>query len=210
MKKNSRISQGSSPRMRGTRGYQDGARTEAGLIPTYAGNTHNVDNVLSVLWAHPHVCGEHLPSPSASLDDWGSSPRMRGTRCTTFWDLAGVGLIPTYAGNTHCGIGAESVMWAHPHVCGEHSSILRSTGPSVGSSPRMRGTQQPCHTRPVRTGLIPTYAGNTCPTLEPPGCLRAHPHVCGEHTTLMEVSRAPKGSSPRMRGTPLILLNSQP
>ena len=70
-----------------------------------------------------------------------------------------------------------------------------------GSSPRMRGTQQPCHTRPVRTGLIPTYAGNTCPTLEPPGCLRAHPHVCGEHTTLMEVSRAPKGSSPRMRGT---------
>ena len=161
MKKNSRISQGSSPRMRGTRGYQDGARTEAGLIPTYAGNTHNVDNVLSVLWAHPHVCGEHLPSPSASLDDWGSSPRMRGTRCTTFWDLAGVGLIPTYAGNTHCGIGAESVMWAHPHVCGEHSSILRSTGPSVGSSPRMRGTRPHGRRHTVPDGLIPTYAGNT-------------------------------------------------
>jgi len=90
---------------------------------------------------------------------------------------------------------------AHPHVCGEHSYGVPHRLQVLGSSPRMRGTQQPCHTRPVRTGLIPTYAGNTCPTLEPPGCLRAHPHVCGEHTTLMEVSRAPKGSSPRMRGT---------
>ena len=210
MKKNSRISQGSSPRMRGTRGYQDGARTEAGLIPTYAGNTHNVDNVLSVLWAHPHVCGEHLPSPSASLDDWGSSPRMRGTRCTTFWDLAGVGLIPTYAGNTHCGIGAESVMWAHPHVCGEHSSILRSTGPSVGSSPRMRGTRPHGRRHTVPDGLIPTYAGNTPVRTARLRFTRAHPHVCGEHSYGVPHRLQVLGSSPRMRGTPLILLTSQP
>ena len=181
MKKNSRISQGSSPRMRGTRGYQDGARTEAGLIPTYAGNTHNVDNVLSVLWAHPHVCGEHLPSPSASLDDWGSSPRMRGTRCTTFWDLAGVGLIPTYAGNTHCGIGAESVMWAHPHVCGEHVPTGEGIPFPTGSSPRMRGTRRGAYNTRTAAGLIPTYAGNTAKALAP--------------------YRHGQGSSPRMRGT---------
>jgi len=161
VKKNSRISQGSSPRMRGTRGYQDGARTEAGLIPTYAGNTHNVDNVLSVLWAHPHVCGEHLPSPSASLDDWGSSPRMRGTRCTTFWDLAGVGLIPTYAGNTIRRLRFSPSRRAHPHVCGEHIMPVTFLPCWPGSSPRMRGTLLRLKIPVADAGLIPTYAGNT-------------------------------------------------
>ena len=30
-----------------------------GLIPTYAGNTENLDESRAYPRAHPHVCGEH-------------------------------------------------------------------------------------------------------------------------------------------------------
>ena len=91
---------GSSPRMRGTLVFDAGGQGDAGLIPTYAGNTSARLLLGGRIRAHPHVCGEHptfrpvLPSPR------GSSPRMRGTRAGGGETAYCLGLIPTYAGNT--------------------------------------------------------------------------------------------------------------
>ena len=90
---------------------------------------------------------------------------------------------------------------AHPHVCGEHSSLQRKGKNLQGSSPRMRGTQSPLPRPGTCFGLIPTYAGNTGCGFHS-GCLhRAHPHVCGEHAIAWIFPRVNLGSSPRMRGT---------
>ena len=74
----------------------------------------------------------------------------------------------------------------------------------LGSSPRMRGTRRSPIFRRSRTGLIPTYAGNT--TIPGWKVVRsgAHPHVCGEHERGMTGTKTGVGSSPRMRGTHLL------
>ena len=91
--------------------------------------------------------------------------------------------------------------WAHPHVCGEHIiAALQAIG-NWGSSPRMRGTLiQPRENR-GENGLIPTYAGNTVSPARACPNIRAHPHVCGEHSRRACTASTTPGSSPRMRGT---------
>ena len=71
-----------------------------GLIPTYAGNTDLPIHPAQRLGAHPHVCGEHPRRALPNKSSQGSSPRMRGTRDRAESESQGVGLIPTYAGNT--------------------------------------------------------------------------------------------------------------
>ena len=73
-------SEGSSPRMRGTRDDLEPNAAATGLIPTYAGNTYPNPDPYAQARAHPHVCGEHLCLNYALLKKAGSSPRMRGTR----------------------------------------------------------------------------------------------------------------------------------
>ena len=75
----------------------------------------------------------------------------------------------------------------------------------TGSSPRMRGTRHPYEQGFDLRRFIPAYAGNTgiCQTEQ--GDLPVHPRVCGEHGIPVFQGRVQVGSSPRMRGTPLLL-----
>ena len=126
---------------------------------------------------------------------------MRGTlfdRITPAW---GLGLIPTYAGNTLAIHPARTLWRAHPHVCGEHSTGDLDALKAVGSSPRMRGTPGGSACGYVAVGLIPTYAGNTRRYRSFNTRSWAHPHVCGEHVFSIPTVRETTGSSPRMRGT---------
>ena len=91
---------GSSPRMRGTRGYGLGLLHLGGIIPAYAGNTFASCRVTGVTRDHPRVCGEHLDPACGGRMFWGSSPRMRGTRGGTSFPSWLQGIIPAYAGNT--------------------------------------------------------------------------------------------------------------
>ena len=72
------------------------------------------------------------------------------------------GIIPAYAGNTVQIIVVIFGQWDHPRVCGEHLSSRADTSGSLGSSPRMRGTQRYGSTYEQAAGIIPAYAGNTC------------------------------------------------
>ena len=134
----------------------------------------------------------------------GSSPRMRGTPAPAMPSSRLSGIIPAYAGNTLC--------------------VYSPAARRAGSSPRMRGTQYwrvravglhgiiPAYAGNTRAasisiwsvGIIPAYAGNTSPWPRRPANTRDHPRVCGEHTIVASVRNAPQGSSPRMRGTPMM------
>ena len=52
-------------------------------------------------------------------------------------------------------------------------------------------------------GIIPAYAGSTCPSQKWCRWWRDHPRVCGEHLVLLLLVRLAQGSSPRMRGAPV-------
>ena len=89
------------------------------------------------------------------------SPRVWGTRFMPGDRRLRMRLIPTYAGNTISLVFTRRPAWAHPHVCGEHSSWSARVSLVLGSSPRMRGTLAGWREDGLPHGLIPTYAGNT-------------------------------------------------
>ena len=74
-----------------------------------------------------------------------------------------------------------------------------------GSSPRMRGTRRRKSRQAHRKRFIPAYAGNTINPSRGSIHSSVHPRVCGEHS-LSGVSRSGnRGSSPRMRGTHMLI-----
>ena len=74
----------------------------------------------------------------------------------------------------------------------------------MGSSPRMRGTPLVVWGDSCDEGIIPAYAGNTPRAAWTPRSCRDHPRVCGEHVSCSATTEPVVGSSPRMRGTPLV------
>ena len=135
---------------------------------------------------HPRVCGEH-----------------QNVRFSDDWDG---GIIPAYAGNTSSARRLWSCWWDHPRVCGEHK-VDDSTGEGAwGSSPRMRGTLRRAFRKFRRLGIIPAYAGNTMMTPRLTTATWDHPRVCGEHSRRGSAGLSFGGSSPRMRGTPFVVI----
>ena len=120
------VTQGSSPRMRGTPGTRYHVRHYAGIIPAYAGNTRPPCAPLAKCGDHPRVCGEHVYVTDPDILASGSSPRMRGTpRCQRRL-IVEFGIIPAYAGNTTNSAVTRSKTRDHPRVCGEHDMGLLS------------------------------------------------------------------------------------
>ena len=188
--------------MRGTLAVRDRAPMVEGIIPAYAGNTWLWRGRALTDRDHPRVCGEHSHSTQNAAMGTGSSPRMRGTQHARFDVSCRHGIIPAYAGNTGLIRGPRHHRRDHPRVCGEHAVPVTCNDPSLGSSPRMRGTRALQTRRMGAVGIIPAYAGNTggSPTARSPR--RDHPRVCGEHFRPLADMSIIAGSSPRMRGTP--------
>ena len=159
---------------------------ELGIIPAYAGNTLFVRACNYCMRDHPRVCGEHLGCLRILVPTQGSSPRMRGTPTIRPVECPRRRIIPAYAGNTR-----RRLCWFlsprdHPRVCGEHPMAFAAPEPTVGSSPRMRGTHQMTGNQVSIQGIIPAYAGNTRREIRLPHLRRDHPRVCGEHNHLDE------------------------
>ena len=126
---------------------------------------------------------------------------MRGTREYSRIGIRLIGIIPAYAGNTARAWATRARGGDHPRVCGEHFASLRIRRTIAGSSPRMRGTLSKRFPHSSTSGIIPAYAGNTS---RPPTTVAEawdHPRVCGEHSVWPSRYLIRVGSSPRMRGT---------
>ena len=192
---------GSSPRVRGAlvhEAFEIGLR---GIIPARAGNTRSTGTRTTTSRDHPRVCGEHLAIPRPSFPLMGSSPRVRGTPRFGSRGHRGPGIIPTCAGNTRRASSAGPARRDHPRVCGEHKSERISKYSSLGSSPRVRGTQQRWNQPSTRKGIIPACAGNTRSGVRRRSAGRDYPRVCGEHPMASLMTGPMTGSSPRVRGT---------
>ena len=128
---------------------------------------------------------------------------MRGTRGGTSFSSRLQGIIPAYAGNTYLLAPILLVSWDHPRVCGEHMMTTTHSTSRRGSSPRMRGTHTRRPSNETQPGIIPAYAGNTIASFFQTTMKKDHPRVCGEHHDLIDHGNDDRGSSPRMRGTPI-------
>ena len=136
----------------------------------------------------------------------GSSPRMRGTRAVRAACGRAGGIIPAYAGNTRWMIPPVRARGDHPRVCGEHCGEHSASFGVLGSSPRMRGTLGRRVVGLCLVGIIPAYAGNTTARNASTKAKRDHPRVCGEHSRRGSAGLSFGGSSPRMRGTPFVVI----
>ena len=132
---------------------------------------------------------------------------MRGALLPSRFLLTGLGIIPADAGNTYVHVRAVLVGEDHPRGCGEHSSCVKLHSCDMGSSPRMRGTHDIRNATGHRQRIIPADAGNTPPDGGHPQATADHPRGCGEHYRWGYHRLSGWGSSPRMRGTPLIASN---
>ncbi len=91
---------------------------------------------------HPRACGERTLHASSAALHAGSSPRVRGTPNTSKEALILNRFIPARAGNARlyfCRLLQKSV---HPRACGERRIMYLEGRPSIGSSPRVRGTRR--------------------------------------------------------------------
>ncbi len=195
------ITDGSSPRLRGTRSVGRSQLITGRFIPAPAGNTSPAMHQSPALQVHPRACGEHSPFPRPFFDRVGSSPRLRGTPPFDARERSFRRFIPAPAGNTSSSYVTTEKYTVHPRACGEHvgQQLLRAI--AGGSSPRLRGTQ-PLLVRILSLmRFIPAPAGNTVFFSVVWRYQAVHPRACGEHYVAHADSEGANGSSPRLRGT---------
>ena len=203
-------SSGSSPRMRGTHGPPDGTQTTMTVHPRACGELHQISPHHPRRTVHPRACGELVLNDDNNPADYGSSPRMRGTRRRTRIDRDGSRFIPAHAGNSQDQAVPPARPPVHPRACGELMIVRRLTTENSGSSPRMRGTLWQRGWSSVlgiieigsaADRFIPAHAGNSMPMRQKWPEKPVHPRACGERKELPRPLARNAGSSPRMRGT---------
>ncbi len=207
---------GSSPRARGT----DRSSSSCGLfgrfIPACAGNRCRPARLRLARPVHPRVRGEqevlerltlgygrfipacagNSPRPSRSTRAiFGSSPRARGTVLSAQAAIPEQRFIPACAGNSPPSTTGCCPSTVHPRVRGEQVGPPSPSSPSVGSSPRARGTGQSRTCRGLHSRFIPACAGNSPVRLRHTSRPSVHPRVRGEQASTSFCQRPLAGSS---------------
>ena len=127
---------------------------------------------------------------------------MRGSHALSNEDDWTWGIIPAHAGLTWTGFANMTSPGDHPRACGAHNKLAWSSTKSLGSSPRMRGSQVHPEIALILHGIIPAHAGLTILSASHIRCPWDHPRACGAHFCAALIDVAHAGSSPRMRGSP--------
>ena len=196
---------GSSPRARGTRHSTETSCPTGRFIPAGAGNTFLVVPSRPRIAVHPRGRGEHhIENAQATLDS-GSSPRARGTRRGHRLGDRRDRFIPAGAGNTSHEAHDRQRWPVHPRGRGEHSSAAVARPANGGSSPRARGTLPAQAVHGTARRFIPAGAGNTRSQSPSRAGGTVHPRGRGEHTPKKTIAASQTGSSPRARGTRVLI-----
>ena len=175
------------------------------FIPAFAGNTCDGWRGTGTGTVHPRVCGEHKRRQVQNMASYGSSPRLRGTHYRPHHRAYFPRFIPAFAGNTFLALKGYSASPVHPRVCGEHGPELDNDSGPYGSSPRLRGTLGGIVGGQGDGRFIPAFAGNTCAPTTRRSRETVHPRVCGEHSACQSSFPSSCGSSPRLRGTLVVV-----
>ena len=176
----SSIRAGSSPRVRGT---PDATETTPGLsrfIPAGAGNAPCTAPCSNSSPVHPRGCGERMTVRHPGTGEYGSSPRVRGTRRPEAIPSDPNRFIPAGAGNARTTDDTPRRRSVHPRGCGERPAPNVSRGHRAGSSPRVRGTHRPQRPSEGSERFIPAGAGNAQAHGRQDCNQAVHPRGCGE------------------------------
>ena len=145
---------------------------------------------------HPHLRGEH-PSPSrGAFQHYGSSPPAWGACSRAAGRVSGGRFIPTCVGSIQRPRFGSRAGPVHPHLRGEHSSVVGLINIKSGSSPPAWGA---LHGKGVffrGARFIPTCVGSITVQLLRCKSRTVHPHLRGEHPGLTANRSAISGSSP--------------
>ena len=116
--------------------------------------------------------------------------------------------IPTRVGNTFVVDILRPFVTVHPHACGEYKAGETRPFLLPGSSPRVWGIRGIRGFFAFLDRFIPTRVGNTLAPVWPYPQRPVHPHACGEYTGIKCWPLRVAGSSPRVWGIPLPLVQS--
>ena len=172
---------GSSPRVRGTPFPYVFILIGTRIIPARAGNTDRAGHIQPQKTDHPRACGEHQLADVPSVNNAGSSPRVRGTLREHDPNEVQERIIPARAGNTANASRDDGFHPDHPRACGEHFIGSPFCSIHAGSSPRVRGTRLTAGMECLRYRIIPARAGNTFWITSALAIAADHPRACGEH-----------------------------
>ena len=131
---------GSPPRVRGTVLRPDPLLGLQRITPACAGNSFHPGIRLLCGGDHPRVCGEQSIRHASSSGPRGSPPRVRGTVSELRKHGCKVRITPACAGNRSSFCSNRVNFWDHPRVCGEQVTPSLMGKSSLGSPPRVRGT----------------------------------------------------------------------
>ena len=152
---------GSSPRVRGTENVDGSKFRMLRFIPACAGNRPQTASPSRLSPVHPRVCGEQDCYSERNNQIDGSSPRVRGTaERPTQLGLYGR-FIPACAGNSGVSRYPVAPPPVHPRVCGEQQAKSGISPYTLGSSPRVRGTESHQQRSLAIWRFIPACAGNS-------------------------------------------------
>ncbi len=151
---------GSSPRVWGTRFPLASLFQLCRFIPTGVGNAKEIWFENGAEAVHPHGCGERAYFRHPAPPDFGSSPRVWGTRRFRIDNNAVQRFIPTGVGNARAASQSIYRLPVHPHGCGERSIGYYIIITKFGSSPRVWGTRTSQQEQETETRFIPTGVGN--------------------------------------------------
>ena len=150
---------GSPPPMRGKALAHSVAKIPKGITPAYAGKSTIPEDLSSVFWDHPRLCGEKAGRAAAAKEGKGSPPPMRGKDAHDIYDRYKKRITPAYAGKRSSRCSAMHRRRDHPRLCGEKNGFLPLDLKTEGSPPPMRGKDQSLRPRSRCCRITPAYAG---------------------------------------------------
>ncbi len=157
-----KMSDGSSPRVRGTPTNRAVGQGNERFIPAGAGNTAGSPLEPRRAAVHPRGCGEHVDSISMRILTGRFIPAGAGnTMRSSASRAASIGSSPRVRGTRRLSRSTPAARAVHPRGCGEHHNVLDFDLRFIGSSPRVRGTQPSSLRSRARIRFIPAGAGNT-------------------------------------------------
>ncbi len=134
------ITDGSSPRVRGSVHVHLAALAAIRFIPASAGIGIAACASSIRCAVHPRECGDRRLNAIEQDDSAGSSPRVRGSGAALAESWSFLRFIPASAGiGVFLRLG-RFVLPVHPRECGDRESPHTGRAPRFGSSPRVRGS----------------------------------------------------------------------
>ena len=154
------LSDGPSPRGRGTHSADRWERWIDRAIPARAGNARSPGREKDARAGHPRAGGERPRPRNALYATRGPSPRGRGTLPASHRRRRQTRAIPARAGNAPPSPRSSTISTGHPRAGGERSLGPGIRGFYVGPSPRGRGTRRQPPVLQRLDRAIPARAGN--------------------------------------------------